>query len=54
MKLVDVRWDGRTESGEETRAAGDIGSVLILPKTILIVFSFCEIGCVLLGEITPI
>lgn len=31
LKLVDVRWDGRTESGEDTRAVGDIGSVLILP-----------------------
>ena len=31
VRLVDVRWDGRTESGEEVRAAGDIGSVLILP-----------------------
>lgn len=31
VNLVDVRWDGRTESGEEARAAGNIGSVLILP-----------------------
>ena len=31
VKLVDVRWDGRSESGEETRAVGDIGSVLIVP-----------------------
>lgn len=31
LKLVDVRWDRRTEGGEEARAAGDIGSVLIVP-----------------------
>lgn len=31
VKLVDVRWDGRPESGEEARAAGDIGSILIVP-----------------------
>ena len=31
VKLVDVRWEGRNEGGEEARAAGDIGSVLILP-----------------------
>ena len=31
VKLVDVRWDGRSESGDEARAAGDIGSVLIIP-----------------------
>jgi len=29
--LVDVRWDGRSESGEEARAAGDIGSILVVP-----------------------
>lgn len=29
--LVDVRWDNRPESGEEALAAGDVGSVLILP-----------------------
>ena len=31
VKLVDIRWDGRSESGEEARAVGDIGSVLIVP-----------------------
>ena len=31
VKLVDVRWDGRSESGEEARGAGDVGSVLIVP-----------------------
>ena len=31
VKLVDVRWDGRPESGEEGREIGDIGSVLIVP-----------------------
>jgi hypothetical protein len=31
VELVDVRWDGRSESGEESRAAGDIGTVLIVP-----------------------
>jgi hypothetical protein len=31
VNLVDVRWDGRSEGGEEARAAGDIGSVLIVP-----------------------
>jgi hypothetical protein len=31
VKLVDVRWDGRSESGEEARAAGDIGSILVVP-----------------------
>ena len=31
VKLVDVRWDGRSEGGDETRAIGDIGSVLIVP-----------------------
>lgn len=31
VKLVDVRWDRRPEGGEEARAAGNIGSVLILP-----------------------
>jgi hypothetical protein len=31
VKLVDVRWDGRSESGDEARAVGDIGSVLIVP-----------------------
>jgi len=31
VKLVDVRWGGRSEGGDEARAAGDIGSVLIVP-----------------------
>jgi trafficking protein particle complex subunit 11 len=31
LKLVDVRWGGRTGSGEEARAAGNIASVLIIP-----------------------
>jgi len=31
VKLVDVRWDGRSESGEEARAVGDVGNVLIVP-----------------------
>ena len=31
VKLVDVRWDSRSEDGEEVRAAGDIGSILVLP-----------------------
>ena len=31
VKVVDVRWDGRSESGDETRVAGDIGSVLVTP-----------------------
>ena len=31
VKLVDVRWDGRTEGGDEIRATGDVGSILILP-----------------------
>lgn len=31
VKLVDVRWDGRSEKGEEARAVGDIGSILVVP-----------------------
>ena len=31
VKLVDVRWDGRSESGVEARAVGDVGSVLVVP-----------------------
>jgi len=31
VKLVDIRWDGRPESGEEAREVGDVGSVLIVP-----------------------
>ena len=31
VKLVDVRWDRRSESGDEARTVGDIGSVLVVP-----------------------
>jgi len=31
VKLVDVRWDGRSEGGNEARTVGDIGSVLVVP-----------------------
>lgn len=31
VEVVDVRWECRTEGGEEARTAGDIGSVLVLP-----------------------
>jgi len=31
VKLVDVKWDVRSESGDDAWAAGEIGSVLIVP-----------------------